>query len=134
MKANCGHDYEAQESGATGYATLGTAGTHNGRKLRKGAKICYACADAAERATLKTAERAFGYLSQDRQKITTWTGGELAVVRGIREHKRRMPRTGAPYTISYFRARDVHGAMWAGSSPGPGMYARMRRMKAGAPA
>ena len=115
---DCGH-LSTPRGCATGYAQ-----TSDERR------ICYSCADASERDALKTAERFTAYLSNGPQgnethyRLTTWTGGTLALVTSLTRGNHNIG--GFLYR---FRAVDVHGGRWYGTSPGPGMYARMRRAK-----
>jgi len=112
---SCGH-----EPSPHGPHTTGTAHTPNGRE------ICWGCADNEQRESLKTEERWDAYLSSDGKQLTTWTGGKLADVTEL------WWRDGVNFGGTrryYFRARDVHGQRWHGTSPGHSMYARMRRSK-----
>jgi hypothetical protein len=59
-------------------------------------------------------------------RLTTWQGTVLATVTSIRAEKRSAP-SGGRYTRVYFRATDAKGRHWYGTTPGLGMYARMRR-------
>lgn len=99
-----------------------------------GHRICYNCADVAQREDLKTADRFTAYLSVPQHTatshtttgstLTTWTGGRLARVTYLTKCRHNIG--GHLYR---FEAFDVHGQRWIGTSPGPGMYARMRRAK-----
>jgi hypothetical protein len=73
---------------------------------------------------LKTAREDVLYLSSDGRLITTWIGEVAGYVTHLR--KRPSPIGGGFYNL---RFRSVHGHSWSGTSPGPGMYARVRRMK-----
>lgn len=121
--ADCGHEYHEPwgGTGAAGYTTL-----------PDGKKICYACADERQREELKTADTFVAYMDHDdhMKKIVTWTGGLLAKCDHVYLAKHRGFH-GSYYLRWYFRAVDIHGARWYGTSPGPGMYARMRRVKGG---
>lgn len=118
---SCGHLSTPPTSGcgAAGYATR-----------PDGTRICYTCADASERESLKTARAFTAYLSNGAHStptgyhLTTWTGGILANVTTLTRGNHNIG--GFLYR---FRAVDVHGQKWYGTSPGPGMYARMRRAK-----
>lgn len=118
MMLDCGH--MSTPSGCT----TGYARTSDERR------ICYSCADDSERDALKTVERFTAYLSNGPQgnetayRLTTWTGGTLARVTSLTRGNHNIG--GFLYR---FRAVDVHGGRWYGTSPGPGMYARMRRAK-----
>jgi hypothetical protein len=104
--------------------TTGTAHTPKG-------EVCWTCADAMQREDLRTSDRFSAYLSLSADKttlqLTTWSGGVLATVTAKWETSAGgfARRT----TITRFRAVDSHGGRWFGSSPGVGMYARMRRAK-----
>ena len=68
--------------------------------------------------------RYFGYLDGDGRAIVTWPGGLLARVTSS-----RVSRHGFCGELVHFRAVAIDGARWYGTSPGPGMYARLRRAK-----
>ena len=86
--------------------------------------------DEAQRADLRTAQVYMAYLTgkpgsvYGDYELTTWTGGKLATVTYAQQGRHNIG--GKLYR---FRAIDVHGQHWHGTSPGPGMYARMRRSK-----
>ena len=107
----CGHEPSPHSD-----FTTGTAYTTDGRE------ICWECADKEQRAALLTEKHYFSYLNSDATKLTTWSGGTLATIR-------RLWKVGNNFagTILRFRAIDVHGQEWYGTSPGAGMYARMHR-------
>lgn len=105
---DCGHSVEPTGIG-TGYAT-----TLDGRKL------CYACADEAQRAEMATSERFVAYVSSDGKRVTTWTGGELARVTASWQDMAGRRR--------YVRAVDPSGARWHGVGPvETGDYVSLRR-------
>ena len=122
---DCGHQSTPQRwadgSGTPGYA----------REVGTDRRICYACADAREQADLLTHDRYTAYLTPTKPpeppdwQLTTWTGGVLAWLTA--------PPTKGRHNIGgylwRFRAVDVHGQYWYGTSPGPNMYARMRKVK-----
>ena len=90
--------------------------------------------DAKNRATsakqlrdLEHAQKEVLYLSSDMKTITTWTG-DLAgrVTRLTRNRGGFGGRAGGFYNV---RMVDIYGHHWAGTSPGGGMYARLRRVK-----
>jgi hypothetical protein len=66
------------------------------------------------------------YLASDGRTLTTWPGDKLATVTSetVRE-------VGFGYRPSrtYLRAIAIDGSHWYGTSPGRGMYARMRRAR-----
>jgi len=111
---DCGHP--ASDHGPH---TTGTAHTPDGRE------ICWECANKEERESLRTGNTYMAYLSGDGKALTTWTGGHLARVTRLWA----VPNNFAGRLLR-FRAVDVHGAEWYGTSPGRGMYARMHRAKA----
>ena len=103
------------------------AGCSSGYALtRTNRMLCYACADAGQRADLLDRTRPFGaYLSSDGQCCTTWTGGTLGAV-----HSLNSSRAGWHGSRIYrFHVRDVHGAWWAGRGAGRGMCCTLRPMK-----
>jgi len=108
---SCGH-----KPSPHGEHTTGTAHTPDGRE------ICWACADAEQREELKTARDFTGYLSE--KTLTTWTGGILANITRLWKVRNNMAGN-----LLRFRAIDVHGQEWYGTSPGIGMYARMHKAK-----
>lgn len=118
-KLSCGHDAPpVPETGASGYAIR-----------PDGAHICYPCADAEQRAALLTANTYMGYLSGDGSQITTWTGGTLATVTTATERRVGFGAWRKGEGRTYWKAVDVHGQRWHGTSPGRGMFARMRKSK-----
>jgi hypothetical protein len=100
----------------TGYATT-----------QGGARICYACADAAQHEEMRTAQSMFAYLSSDGRTISTWTGGALARVTS--EHTQRVGFGFRP-SRTYLQAIAPDGSRWHGTSPGRGMFCRMKRSRA----
>lgn len=113
----CGHVLSPNE-GECGYCVM------------DGATYCYPCADDHQRSVLLTAREAFGYLSESASGgpvITTWTGGMLMRVVGENVSRVRYTPSGGRYQLTYVNAVDVHGQRWHGTSPGRGMYARLRR-------
>ncbi len=121
---SCGH-----EPSPHGAHTTGTA------RRSDGSAICWTCADREQRDALKTAQTYTAYLTHLKTDdgyvkasiLTTWTGGHLANV--TRLWQTRIGGFLGRQTIYRFRATDVHGQQWYGTSPGPGMYARMHRAK-----
>lgn len=121
MSLSCGH----QPSPHSEYTT-GTAYTNDGRE------ICWSCADKQQKQELKTADRFVAYLtpatkgrfSATGYVLTTWSGGVLACIEYLSKGRHNIGST-----LYRFRAVDVHGQRWYGTSPGPGMYARMRKAK-----
>lgn len=122
---SCGHLPTSDAGCGTGYAI-----THDTNE-----RICYDCANAREVADLLTADRYVAYLkvpehtptSQPRHpkaSLTTWTGCTLARVSRLTKSHHNI----GGY-LYHFNATDVHGQQWYGTSPGPDMYARMRKCK-----
>jgi hypothetical protein len=118
---DCGHQPSPHSE-----HTTGTAHTTDGRE------ICWTCADAEQREQLRTADTFTAYLTPvltaeghtKGHALTTWTGGHLATVTVL-----TCGRHNIGGQLYRFRAVDVHGAQWYGTSPGPQMYARMRKAK-----
>ena len=76
---------------------------------------------------LEHARKEVLYLSQDMKTLTTWTGEHAArVVRLTRNTGGFGGRSGGFYNL---RAVDIYGHLWAGTSPGGSMYAKIRRIK-----
>lgn len=113
----CGHEPSPHGEHTTGTATL-----------PDGREVCWACADDWAREDIRTGGTYFAYLSSDGRQLTTWSGGRLADVTRLSK-SRHFGFYGVSYDVVHFRAVDVHGARWYGTSPGRGMYARMRRAK-----
>jgi len=81
---------------------------------------------------LKKSDHYGAYMSSNGKTLTTWTGGHLGHITQTSDMNNSMVRRG--YTsdkLLHFRATDLHGGTWHGTSPGPGMYARMHRTKGG---
>lgn len=119
---SCGHPESEHSSITRGWATKSD-----------GTKVCYACAEAEEKATLLTSTHHMAYLSQVRgdphnHKLTGWPGWELATVTALWETS--CGGFMRNHNILRFQATDVHGQKWYGTSPGVGMYARMHKAKA----
>jgi len=100
--------------------TTGTAHTPEGHE------ICWECSNACEREHLRTVQVYGAYLVKrdGRAVIETWPGGALATVTEYWTRRVGFSHDGR----TYFRAVDVHGQRWHGTSPGFGMYAWMRRV------
>jgi hypothetical protein len=114
--ARCGATFPelAGNGVTTGYATLRDSGE----------RICYACADAQQRADMLTADKYGVYLSSDGKTLTTWTGGELA-----RVTSETTSRTGFHGTkLTHIRAVGA-GAKWYGKGAGRGMCLTIHRAK-----
>jgi hypothetical protein len=110
---DCGHVPTPQppDSITTGYGTT-----------RDGQTLCFECCNTAERADLATADRYTAYLGGDGTSLTTWTEAKLATV--TRLYTVRNNFAGKLYR---FWAIAPGGVWWYGTTPGKGMYARMRR-------
>jgi len=97
---------------------------------RHGGSLCRACAHASDLATfLASEDRAFGYVSGDGKHVTSWGGGNLAIITPCSKVRRRYTPSGGMYEQQTFRARDATGRMWAGVGPGPNMYAKLKRVR-----
>ena len=110
---SCGHPPTPQEPGScgTGYACT-----------CDDLRICYTCADEAERERTRHTNIMLGYLSSDCPQITTWSGGVLATVTS-----KRTARVGFGRTLrTYWTARDLDGRYWYGANQGGGMCTTMR--------
>lgn len=123
---DCGHVLHVPDATrATGTGASGYARTNEGRTL------CYACAHDRAVADLLTSDRMVAYLNVPKHGVrdggstlTDWPGGTLARVTYLTRGRHNIG--GYLYR---FTAIDVHGQHWYGTSPGPGMYARMRKAK-----
>ncbi len=110
---DCGHVPTFPRSElTTGYGTNPTTGKRS----------CFECCNKDEVESLKTASHYVAYISSDRMRLTTWTGDTLTRITHLESNWHNIG--GKLYR---FRAVDVHGQHWYGTSPGPGMYARMRK-------
>jgi hypothetical protein len=90
-----------------------------------GPEMCWDCCNKAEREAFATQHRYCAYLAGDGKTITTWPGGELAKVTALWESGNNFAGK-----IMRFRATAPDSSRWYGTSPGKGMYARLRRNKA----
>jgi hypothetical protein len=114
---DCGHPESSHGNVTRGYGITAD-----------GKKHCYACCEARDKDTLKAETSFFAYLSSDKKQITGWPGWML--MRVTSTHKRLLGFSRDSQNYCYhIRATDVHGHKWYGTSPGPGMYARMRKVK-----
>jgi hypothetical protein len=105
---DCGHEAIPQGVG-TGYA-----------HLIDGRRVCYSCADEAQRRQVVQDHTFVGYLDSDARRVTTWTGGELAKV------TRTKPT--ADDKVSVW-AVTPDGRYWYGRGAGRGMVLTMRTIK-----
>jgi hypothetical protein len=110
---DCGHNPSPHSD-----YTTGTAHTSTGKE------ICWECSYKREQEALKRTTHYVAFLASDGKTLTTWPGQTLARVTRLWTIPNNM--AGKLYR---FRAVDVHGAAWYGSTPGHGMYARMHKAK-----
>lgn len=109
--------FPAGHCGGSGYAIM-----------PDGSRICYICADKAQRDSLKNRDKGIAaYLSGD--KITTWAGGELMRV----THSRSCKLTRQSYThdrnlYRSIHAIDCHGGHWSGRGS-DGIAIKLRPVK-----
>lgn len=108
MFLDCGHA-PTPDGIAAGYATL-----------IDGRRVCYPCADDAQRRQVAQGNRFVGYLASDSRTVTTWTGGELARVRQTKP-------AGADAVSVWARTPD--GRSWYGRGSGPGMVLSLRAVR-----
>jgi hypothetical protein len=127
---DCGHPPSQHSS-----STTGTAHTHDGKE------ICWSCADDQQRRDLLTNDHAFLYLTdtgihgdvRHRYALTTWPGGRMMRITRLSKragYDAMVTPTGGWYDLYFLRAVDSWGQEWYGTSPGPGMYARMHKTAA----
>lgn len=112
---DCGHEPSEHTESTTGYGVDSA-----------GKKHCYACCLAQDIESLRTEQHWTAYLASDGKSLTTWPGGHLARITW--SAVRKVGFGWKPSRV-YWNAIDVHGQRWHGTSPGPGMYARMHRSK-----
>ncbi len=115
---DCGH-------APTPRGNVGGVGT-----MPDGRRLCLPCAEDAEVAAFAKADRYFAYLTRrdGRLVLTTWTGRKLADVTRANERKLGGTFGGSGHvTRTYLRAVAPDGSQWHGTSPGEGMYCRVRR-------
>lgn len=118
-RLDCGHSESPHSDITRGYAVR-----------PNGQRICYGCAEARDKANLLTETRYGAYLHKVRgaeHTLTGWPGWTLARVTALWETQ--IGGFMGRQTIWRFKAVDVHGQHWYGTSPGPGMYARMHKAK-----
>lgn len=113
VRPDCGHVRERPDGIGTGYATDPATGR----------TMCYACADTWQLARMSETNLVVGYLSADRKRVTTWTGGTLAHVM----HTHDSPGNHRRYVVA---VDDVDGAVWRGSGPREsGTYVTLHRVR-----
>jgi hypothetical protein len=116
---DCGHPVSpAPGDIGTGYAT----------SAKTGKTMCYPCADASEREAIKTADVFVAYVSADRKRITTWTGGELAEVTSHVLGKKIRTSEGW-YRVRAVTAVTPDGAEWYGRGSDNADVITIRRKK-----
>lgn len=117
FEAECGH--LAVSSGAgTGYAV-----SPDGRK------VCYRCATRWTRWSATREQDMWLYLSQDREQVTTWSGGLVMRVVTVHEinHPWKHGRNGGGYmAFTAFLPDDE--SLWYGRGS-PGMAVHVKRSK-----
>ncbi|MEU0218722.1 hypothetical protein ABZ281_28100 [Streptomyces sp. NPDC006265] len=101
----CGHA-PTPSPNTTGYATW-VAGEQEER-------LCFPCADARMREQIRNDVRFTGYVNSAGTHITTWTGGELAKVTGVRRGRQRSTPTGGYYRMRHVTAKTPDGRRWSG--------------------
>lgn len=109
-----------------GHAPTPTTGGGTGRAYdNDGRTLCYACADAAERARVAAGDTLVAYVSSTGNAITTWSGGELMRITSL---------TSAPIgwqgsRVYFVRAVAPDGSKWYGRNGGPGVYIVMKKVR-----
>ena len=111
---DCGHPESEHSDITTGYATC-----------VDGRRICYECAADSDRAHMIGTGRIVAYLSGDGRTVSTWPG--VPLMRVTSETVARTASFGYKTTRTYLRAVAPDGTRWHGTSPGRGMFCRMRR-------
>jgi hypothetical protein len=122
---DCGHPESPHSEITRGYGTM------NGGK-----KFCYDCCHKMDLESMKNNNQHFAYLSirKDNRydgKIVNWPGFTLARVTNywFRNNNFCARWNFSKGYIVWFHAIDDNGVKWYGSSPGDGMYCRMRKFK-----
>lgn len=122
-KLTCGH----APTEPTSFHSNGVPMTTGYARTEDDRTLCYACADDEQRAELLTRSDVFAYLSSDRKRVTTWTGGTLGTVTRYTVSAGRWSTFGIVHRC-YVRVTDVHGQSWYGSGPVEnGDYVRLHR-------
>jgi len=114
MTLACGHDPSPHSEYSTGTA-----------HLPDGREVCWECADTIQRDAMVSETKLLAYLNSDGTALQTWSGGILARVTSNVAHKVGFHGS----TRHYLTAIDPTGKKWHGTSPGTGMYAKMRASK-----
>lgn len=121
-RLDCGHLCGPRDGISPGYALVDGETT-----------VCYDCAHAKELEHLRTANHAFAYLEETkgptvspslRFSLVSFRDKRLFHV--VYAWKARNNFAGHIYRI---QAIDFDGCAWYGTSPGPGMYARLHKCK-----
>jgi hypothetical protein len=107
---DCGHKPSPHSPHATGTAHF------------DGREICWDCANVEEKRHIANSAKCMGYLDLKSRRVTTWTGHELGKVTGHTSHWHNMAGT-----LHYISVEMFDGSHWYGTSPGDGMYCRLRR-------
>jgi hypothetical protein len=97
-----------------------------------GETCCYDCAYDREVADMRDSTTWVGYLMYSTggpDYVTNWTGRRIARIPSNPTITEGYTPTGGWYVRHSFQAIDVHGHRWICTSPGHGMYVRMRRAK-----
>lgn len=110
---DCGHEPSPHSKHTTGTVHVGETG-----------EVCWNCGFVHEHQYMRGADKFTAYLSENGEAITTWPGQALARVTYLNQGRHNIG--GSLYR---FNAIDHDGARWYGTSPGKGMYARLRRAK-----
>lgn len=119
VRCDCGHTGKRDGIG-TGYA-----------ELPDGRKLCYSCADDRQREEMHNAREFVAYVNGSGNRLTTWSGGHLAMNTGHTES-----RGGGWHNSNVHRwwFTDRNGGRWFGMNGGPGEVIKVRRIKGGTPA
>lgn len=117
---SCGHTPTRDKNSiGSGYETV-----EDGRKL------CYPCADEAQRELIKTADVFVGYIASNNPFIfTTWTGGELGKVVACTVSRRRYTQH-TSYRMRSITVQTPDGALWYGRNSDQHDVITIRRSKA----
>lgn len=99
---NCGHAPGPASRITPGYALI------------MNYTVCYACMDAWERSFMANSHAWTGYVSTAARAVTTWTGGQLAVITSIRYSRPLWSSWCGTWRHMYVRAITPDGARWHG--------------------
>lgn len=123
---DCGHILTAAMQHEHGTHSTGVPLTTGYARTQDGRTLCYADADAAQRADFADAQTFAGYVSAAGD-LTTWTGGVLATAQRGTHGVSRAGWHGAEVHAWRFTGPD--GSSWYGRNGGPGMFITARRAK-----